>query len=148
MIKPFEEYQKEGIVKRVKINRERAKSLAIESERKIRSLSKRIEKLGIDNENANDYVEYCYDIIMHLARAKLSLDGYSAGGQGAHEAEVSYLRELGFSENDVQFADQLRYFRNGIMYYGKMLDKEYAEKVLEFLNKIYPKLKQLIKAIE
>ena len=37
MIKPFEEYQKEGIVKRVKINRERAKSLAIESERKIRS---------------------------------------------------------------------------------------------------------------
>lgn len=59
VLKLFEEYQKEGIVKRVKINEERAKSLVIESERKRRSLNERIEKLGINNENANDYVEYC-----------------------------------------------------------------------------------------
>ena len=55
------------------------------------------------------------------------LEGYNASGLGAHEAEVSYLRVLGFSENDVQFADQLRFFRNGMLYYGTMLDKEYAK---------------------
>lgn len=143
-LKRFEEYIQEGVVRRVKINKERAKSLLIESERKMFSLKERLEKLGIKNENANDYVEYCYDIIMHLIRAKLYLEGYSISGQGAHEAEVSYLRILGFAEKEVLFADQIRYFRNGILYYGTSLDLEYAQKVIEFTNKIYPKLKNLI----
>ena len=144
-LKLFEEFIKEGIVKRVKIDRERAKSLLKESERRIHSLKERLEKLGINNENANDYVEYCYDIIMHLVRAKLYLDGYNASGFGAHEAEVSYMRGLGFNERDVQFADQLRFFRNGILYYGTSLDVKYAEKVVEFTKRIYPKLKEMIK---
>jgi len=39
----------------------------------------------------------------------------------------------------------MRFFRNGMLYYGTILDEEYAEKVCNFLNKIYPKLKRLIK---
>ena len=144
-LKLFEEYIREGIVKRIKANTERAKSLLIESERKMASLKERLEKIGIKNENANDYVEYCYDLMMNLVRAELYLEGYCASGQGAHEAEVSYLRILGFTEKEVQFADQLRYFRNGILYYGTSLDSEYAEKVLQFINEIYPRLKQLVK---
>ncbi len=143
-LKLFGEYVREGIVKRIKANNERAKSLLIESERKMSSLKERLEKIGIKNENANDYVEYCYDLMMHLVRAKLYLEGYCASGQGAHEAEVSYLRILGFTEKEVQFADQLRYFRNGILYYGTSLDAEYAEKVLQFTKAVYPRLKQLV----
>src|SRR3989344_2527875 len=124
-LKSFEEYVTEGIVKKVSKNKERAKSLLEESERKMRSLKERLEKLGIKDENANDYVEYCYDLLLHLVRAKLYLDGYSASGQGAHEAEVAYLRKLGFTETEVRFADQVRYFRNGILYYGTSLDAEY-----------------------
>src|SRR3989338_11642352 len=140
IVKRFEEYLQEGVVKRVRINKERAKSLFTESERRYHSLKEKIEKLGVKNENANDYIEYCYDIIMHLVRAKLYLEGYSTSGQGAHEAEVSYLRILGFSEKEVQFADQVRYFRNGILYYGTSLDFEYAQKVIDFTMEIYPKL--------
>jgi len=144
-VKQFEEYLQEGIVKHISINKERAWSLLIESERKMCSLKERLEKLGIKKENANDYVEYCYDIIMHLIRAKLYLDGFSSSGQGAHEAEVSYLRKLGFIEKEVQFVDQIRYFRNGILYYGNNLDKEYAEKVVNFTKRVFPQLKQIIK---
>jgi hypothetical protein len=111
----------------------------------MRSLGERIKKLGINDENANDYVEYCYDIMMHLVRAKLFLDGFSASGQGAHEAEVSYLKRLGFAEADLKFADRMRYFRNGILYYGTSLDAEYADKVVEFTKRIYPKLKESLK---
>ena len=78
---------------------------------------------------------------MELIRAKMLLKGYNTSGLGAHEAEVSYLRVLGFNENDVQFADRLRYFRNGMLYYGTILDEEYAKKVLEFTKKIYSRLK-------
>jgi len=73
------------------------------------------------------------------------LDGYNASGFGAHEAEVAYMRNMGFSEQETQFADQMRFFRNGMLYYGTRLDKEYAEKVIEFTKKTYPKLKEMVK---
>ena len=143
-LKQFAEYVQERVAYQVTKNNERAKSLTSESARKLSSLHKRLEKLGIDNENANDYVEYCYDIIIHLVRAKMYQDGFSASGQGAHEAEVAYLRILEFAEEDVRFADELRYFRNGILYYGTLLDKEYAEKVVAFTKRIYPRLKDIV----
>ena len=80
--------------------------------------------------------------MMELIRAKMLLNGYNASGVGWHEAEVSYLRILGFVEKDVQFADQIRFFRNGMLYYGTILDKEYAEIVIEFTKRIYSKLKK------
>lgn len=100
--------------------------------------------MGINNLNANDYVKKCYDILMELVRAKMLLDGLNASGLGAHEAEISYLRNLRFKEQEVQFADQIRFFRNGMLYYGTILDKEYAEKVIEFTKKNYFKLKRII----
>ena len=142
--KLFEEFIKEGIVKRIAINKERARSLTKESERKMNSLNEQLDKIGVKDENANDYVEYCYDIISYLIRAKLYLEGYNASGQGAHEAEISYLRVLEFTEKEIQFADQMRYFRNGILYYGTALDKEYAEKIIDFTKRICPKLKKIL----
>lgn len=87
--------------------------------------------------NPNYVVETCYDILIELIRAKLLLDGFKTD---SHEAEVSYMRNLGFSENDVMFMNDLRYFRNGIKYYGKRFDNEYAGKVLSFLEDIYVRL--------
>jgi len=142
--KLFEEFIKEGIVNRIAINKERVRSLTKESERKMNSLNEQLEKIGVKDENANDYIEYCYDIISYLIRAKLYLEGYNASGQGAHEAEISYLRVLEFTEKEIQFADQMRYFRNGILYYGTALDKEYAEKIIDFTKRIYPKLKKIL----
>ena len=144
-IKFFKEFITEGTVKKESINQERAKSLVIEADRKFRLLKENIDKLGINKDNANDYVEYCYNILLFLIRAKMFMQGYSTSGQGAHEAEVSFARNIGFNEKDIQFLDQLRYFRNGILYYGKRFDKEYAEKVLEFTKRTFPKLRILLK---
>ena len=144
-VKSFEEYIQTGVMKQITINNERARSLSSESARKLGSLKESLEKIGIKKENANDYVEDCYDILMYLLRAKLYQEGYSSSGMGAHEAEVSYLRILGFSEKEFHFMDQLRYFRNGILYYGIPLDSEYAEKVIEFTYNIYPKLKKIVR---
>jgi len=144
-LKPFEEFLKEGVIKKVAINRERAKSLVLGAERKMSSLKEYLEKIGIKDENANDYVEYCYNILMNLIRAKLLLDGYSSSGNYSHEAEISYLRKLEFKEIEVQFMNEMRYLRNSILYYGQFLDKEYAEKVIDFLNKNYKRFINLVK---
>ncbi len=140
LLKNFGKLLKEGKVKTQTPNKSRANFLIQEAKKTRLFLKKLIKNFEINNENSNSIIKLIYDIIMELIRARMLLNGFGTTGVGAHEAEVSYLKELGFSENEVQFADQLRYFRNGIIYYGKILDKEYAEKVLNFLNRIYPKL--------
>jgi len=142
-VKLFEEYLREGIIKKQTPDVSRAKSLIKEAEESYNVLTGIIERIGLNNQNANYIIKNCYDIIMELIRAKMFLDGFSSSGIGAHESEVSYLKEIGFKDTEVEFADQLRYFRNGILYYGKSFDKEYAKKVLVFLNKIYKRLKNV-----
>ena len=144
-IKNFDELIKERIVKKIIPDKSRAEFLVKEAEQSYKYLLKLIEKMGIDNLNANDYVKKCYDILMELVRAKMLLGGLKAFGLGAHEAEVSYSRNLGFNEKDTQFLNQIRFFRNGILYYGTKLDREYAEKVLEFTKRNYAKLRKISK---
>jgi len=143
-IRSFDEFIKQNIVKKQSIDKSRAEFLVKEAENGYNNLLEKIQKIGIREDNANDFVKSCYDILVELIRAKMLLDGYNASGKGAHEAEVSYMRVLGFVEKDVQFADQIRYFRNGMLYYGTILDKEYTEKVIDFTKRIYSKLKKIV----
>ena len=139
-MKSFEEYLSGGIVRKITPDTQRAKNLYLESKRKLKQLEKTINRQGIDDENANDYVEYGYNIIMFLIRANMFERGYTGSGQGAHEAEVSFTESLGLSKEEVRFLDELRYFRNGILYYGKRFDKEYALKIIEFVKQTIKKI--------
>lgn len=139
-IKDFQEFVREGIIIKQSPDKSRAISLLRESKNSYNVLMEIVNKIKVNDMNANNMIKNVYDIIMELIRAKMLLNGFKSSGQGAHAAEISYLRELNFSESDVQFANQLRYFRNGIMYYGKSFDAEYARKVLNFLDKIYKKI--------
>ena len=141
-VKEFEEYLMEGIVKKQTPDFMRAKSLLQELEKSYEILNEFIDKFGVSDRNANYVIKNTYDIIMELIRSRMLHDGFSSVGKGAHESEVAYLRKLGFDEIDVEFADKLRFFRNGITYYGKIYGKDYAEKVVNFLEKIYPRLKK------
>ena len=143
-IRGFDDFIKENVVKRQAVDSSRAEFLIKESEKDYGSLFEVIKKIKLNDNNANMFIKSCYDILMELIRAKLLLEGYNASGFGAHEAEVSYMRVLGFDENVVQFADQIRFFRNGMLYYGTMLDKDYAEKVIEFTKRLYPKLREMV----
>lgn len=140
----FDEYVSQGVIKKSSINRPRAGFLIKESQKSFNGLNKRLKIMGIDEDNANSIVKDCYDILMELVRSNLLLAGYSSSGQFAHEAEVSYLKRLGFSDNDTSFLNDMRYFRNSVIYYGKILGVEYAEKVVEFTRRIYPELRKLV----
>ena len=139
-MKKFEEFLKKRIIKKQSPNEKRALSLLKEATNKKEFLE--IALKTITKMNTNFVCDHSYDIIMELIRANMFMLGYNAGG--SHEAEVSYLGKLGFSDKEVQVMDQLRYYRNGIKYYGTILTEEYAKQVLKFLEKIYPKLKKLV----
>ena len=148
VLKKFNYYLNEGIIKKHRTDMLRAKSLIEEAGKRKLFLNEMTNKIGISEENANYFVEHSYDVIMELIRAKLLIDGFKSIGLYAHEAEVAYLRDINFSETDVIFIDELRYFRNGIIYYGKKLNKKYAEIVVDFLENKYPELKKLFKDLE
>jgi len=140
LLKSFDEYVQLGTIKKQAKDASRAKSLIKEAERAFISINEILEKIGINDNNSNIIIKDSYDIIMQLIRAKLFLNGFKSVGEGSHEAEISYLKELKFKDTEIQFLNQLRYFRNGIAYYGKSFDKEYAEKVVKFLEIMYSKL--------
>jgi hypothetical protein len=142
-LKLFEEFVKQGIVKKQAPNLERAESLVKEAEDKKIFFEKIIKQFSLEDTPPNYIIETSYDILIELIRAKLFIDGFNSSN--SHEAEVSYMRNLKFDDEDIKFMDSLRYFRNGIKYYGRMFDKEYSLKTYEFLIKLYPKIKRLIK---
>lgn len=144
-LKKFSEFLEEGVIKKQYPDKERATYLISEAEDSFNSLLDLLTKSKITDVNANTFVKIAYDPIMELVRAILLVKGFNSSGSYAHEAEVAYLRELRFSEADVEFANQLRYFRNGVMYYGTKLKADYANKVIEFTKNVYPKLKKLAK---
>lgn len=127
-VKLFEEYIDEGVVKKISPDFQRAESLKLKSKRKYFLLQKTIKNTGIADNSANDYVEYCYNIIMFLLRVKMLTEGYSSSERCAHESEVSFARTLGLSETDISFLVQLRYFRNGFFIMGKDLIKNMLKK--------------------
>lgn len=143
-MKEFKEFLIEGVVKKQYPDKQRAKDLIGEADRKFKVLRRTVEKAEFDDENSNDIVEDCHDVILGLIRARMLLNGFSASGQGAHEAEVSFLGELNFTEQEIEFVNKLRYFRNGILYYGKRFDKEYAKKALDFLDGFKEKIKPFL----
>ena len=139
-LKKFEEYLDMRVVDKRSPDKNRARSLINEAENRKSFIEQVIKKIGINDDNANYFIENVYDILIELIRARLLLTGYHSSGMGAHEAEVAYMRNLGFDEKDVRFMNDLRYFRNGILYYGKRFNSEYAQKVISFLGKVYPQL--------
>ncbi len=141
----FKEYLDKGVIRKASPDISRSRFFIEETNTTLEGLKERVDKIGINGKNANSIIKDCYDIIMELIRAKLLLQGYNSSGQYAHEAEVSFLSELGFQDNEVAFLNEIRYSRNSITYYGKILDKEYAEKVYGFMNKLLPKIYSLLK---
>ena len=142
--KRFDDFMRLGTVKRQNPDKSRAKFLLLEAEQNYRYLLELVKKMGVENLNANDYVKKCYDILTELIRAKMLIQGLSASGLEAHKAEIAYMKVLNFDDRDIEFLNKMRYFRNGMLYYGTILDKEYAEKVIEFTKKNYSKLKSIV----
>ena len=143
-LKTFDEFLEKGIMKKRTPDIARANSLLKEAKKRKKFLHELFKKIGLNDEKANYFVENSYDTLIELIRAKLLIQGFYASGEGAHEAEVSFMRNLGFPEKEARFMNDLRYFRNGILYYGKDFDASYGNKVLDFLNRLYPRLMEFI----
>ena len=74
-IRKFDEFIKDNIVKKQSIDACRAEFLIKESENSRNNLMEKIQKIRLNDSNANDFVKSCYDILMEIIRAKMLLKG-------------------------------------------------------------------------
>ncbi len=139
-LRDFKYYLKKGIIKKRSANIPWANFLKEEAKLSFEGLLERVKLIGINKRNSNSIIKDCYDIISEIIRSKMNFLGYHSSGQGAHEAEIAFSRSFLKKENDVQFLNKLRYFRNGMIYYGILLDIEYAQKVFAFTKNFYLKI--------
>ncbi|MEI6732126.1 MAG: hypothetical protein WCK90_05625 [archaeon] len=141
---PFENYLKRGTVRKIAPDKARAEFLVNESDTSFKGLKERLGDRDINENNANSIIKDCHDIIIEIIRARMLIDGYMASGLNAHEAEVSYMKNVGFNDKDVSFVNELRYFRNSATYYGKILDTGYAKKVVDFLINNHHNIRRIV----
>jgi len=140
-LKSFDEYIERGIAKKTTPDPNRSKSLEKESQKRMAFLNSLIKSMGITEGNSNYIVENSYDSVMEFVRSKMYGAGLTSSGEGAHEAEVAYTKKLGLSESEMRFLNEMRYRRNGILYYGKDCSAEYAKEVYDFIKLLYERFK-------
>ena len=75
-MKKFEEFIKNGIVNKQSPNKNRALALIKEAEEKKIFLDLSLSSIPKDKMNANFIIDYCYDILMEILRAKMFLEDY------------------------------------------------------------------------
>ncbi len=136
-MRAFEEFVKHDIVKKKNKDEARAQDLIEGAEKRKKVMEK---YLPLNEETAIKITEECYDIILGLIEAKLNKEGYKTY---SHEAKVAYFAELGFPREDVTFLDNLREIRHGTKYYGKNVLLDYAQRVKDFLESVYSKLRKI-----
>ncbi len=139
-LRDFKEYVRSRVVETRPTNTERVHSLEAESAHRAAYVDSVCKNLGINESTANYIIESCYDTLIALARARLIEANYYARGEGAHEAEVAFLRTIDVPESDINFLNELRYRRNRILYYGDRYDTVYAHQCQEKLQELRSKL--------
>lgn len=137
----FEDFVRQGMVKRKKVDRNLIKSIVETSESDLVFL----ERNKIDVVSARKMVAGYYDVLRELLEAFAALKGYRIY---SHEAFVYFLGENGENAVSEKF-DRFRLIRNRINYYGKSVScdeaEEYCLEIKKMIDYFMRKVKNEIK---
>jgi len=119
---------------KIKPDRERAKSL-------INLALLRLKKIKTFNKGTDCplIVEGYYEVAKELITAILFIDGYKTL---SHKDLIEYIKINydDFSEMDISLLNELRIYRNKIVYYGVNIQPEYLQRNSININKIISRL--------
>lgn len=120
----FKEFLRAGKVKKSRPDMSLAKSLL----RMSRSTLAFTSSCTIDEQNASTLLSAAYEGIRQICEAICAINGYKVY---SHEAYTSYLQEILGEQALAHKFDRLRKLRNGINYYGEVIDVAQAKQSLQ-----------------
>ena len=142
-IDSFEEYIERGDVRDQNKDPSQASSLLKRSESKFETM----QKLGIDEETATDYLENVYEACKMLVQSLMAADGFKPY---SHEAIIAYsIDELDLGMINANTLNKYRKLRNDISYRGEIATEKEAENIrdlyLELKSELKPKIEEKLK---
>lgn len=135
MIKPFNYYINENLVRKAIPNISMAKSLMQKAEIRI----KRISKSRIQEEESSIIFEDIYESIREASQSLMEIKGLKPY---SHEALVSFLKEYKLlSEEKSNIIDSYRILRNNLVYKAEKVSLQKCIEALDFTKIILPEIK-------
>jgi len=140
-MKDFEYYLRDKSVRKATADLERARSLIIDANERIRVAG----LLKKDEDFAKMMFENFYDALRDFLDAILLSEGYKSY---SHEGSIAYLSKKGFDISEISRLDSFRFKRNGSKYYGKTISLKEAKDINAFYLEIKGKLDKILKGIK
>ena len=135
MIKPFEYYINEKLVRKSVPNISMAKSLLQKSEIRL----KRLKNEKIDDENSSIVFEDVYELLREASQSLMEINGFKPY---SHEALVSFLKDYKLLPDEkIITMDNYRVLRNNSVYKAEKVSSQKCREALEFAKKILPEIK-------
>ncbi len=135
MIKPFEYYMKENMVRKTVPNSSMAKSLLQKAEIRF----KRIVASELEDKETSIVFEDVYECLREAAQSLMEIRGYKPY---SHEALISFIKEEKFlSEYQISILDTYRILRNNSVYKAEKVSLQKCLESIEFAKQILPLLK-------
>jgi uncharacterized protein (UPF0332 family) len=136
MIEKFQYYLNEGLTRKVRVDREEAKSL----------MNKAVQRLDyvksqeINEDTAPFIFEDIYETLREAAQSLMSLKGYKPF---SHEALISFLKEFyNFPEHEISAFDRYRILRNKTVCCAANVSTGVCRDALKFAEGFLPKLRK------
>ena len=129
------------MIRKIKQDKQKAEALKKMAEITL----KRLGEINLTKYPSNTLTDY-YDIIHKLMESITLAEGTKIKGEGAHQELINYITEkLRINEQNRQFLQQIRDYRNRISYEGFMVNEEYIstnqEKIKTIIKLLLEKLK-------
>jgi len=135
MIKPFEYYLNENLVRKSSSNISMAKSLLQKAEIRL----KRIGSEKIEEENSSILFEDVYEALREASQSLMEIKGFKPY---SHEAIISFLREYKLlPEEKISIIDNYRILRNNSVYKAEKVSLQKCIEALDFTKKSLPEIK-------
>jgi len=141
MIKPFQYYIKENLVRKSIPNISMAKALFEKGELRLN----KIVKSKIEEKEASIVFEDIYGSLRESTQSLMELKGFKPY---SHEALISFLnQEKILSFDKINIMDNYRILRNNSVYKAEQVSLQKCLESLKFAKEILPEIKQKLKEL-
>ncbi len=141
MIKSFEYFIGESLVRKEIPNKSLAKDLVEKAEIRL----SRVLKSEIEEREASIVFEDVYEIIREAAQAIMELKGYKPY---SHEALIAFLKEGKYlPEREITVLNNYRVLRNKSVYRAEKISVEKCKEALDFAKATLPLIKNKVEEL-
>jgi len=141
MIKPFQYYLQEKLVRKSSSNVSMGKSLIEKAELRL----KKVGREKIEEEEASISFEETYEVLREALQSLMEIKGFKPY---SHEAIISFVKEYNLlSSEKINIVDSYRILRNNSVYKAEKVSLEKCEEALNFAKLTLPEIRKVFERL-